>query len=152
MACYEYTKKTKSIGKLYIFLSLLGIPFIVYFTLNSELLFAVIAKYILLALFAILLIIGLIYVFFKGEWLFIINDSYFEYVTPFGKSKCFKVPISEIEKFEIQQSNSVDTVFYTLHLKNNQSYALDTESLVNMSKIEKCLKKLSIKIEYSTVT
>ena len=150
MVCYEHSKRAKSIGKLYILFSIIGVPLTIYFTSNSDLLFALIAKYILFGTFSILLIIGLIYTFFKGEWFLKIDDSFFEYVSPFGKSKCFRVAISEIEKLEIQQSNSVDAVFYILHLKNNQSYSLDTESLVKMSKVEKCLNKLSVKIERTT--
>jgi len=150
MVCYEYTKKIKSIGKFYIYISVIGAPLTIYFTSNySESLFAIGAKYILLAMFAILLIFGLVYIFLKKEWFFKITDSYFEYVTPFRKSRCFKVPISEIEKLEIQDCNSPDTVYYYLHMKNAKKYRLDTESLVSMRKIEKCLTKYSIEIEYS---
>jgi len=150
MVCYEYSKNVKSIGKLYIVMSLIGVPLTLYFTLSSELLFALVAKYILLGMFTILFILGFAYVFLKGEWFIKIDDSYFEYVSPFDKSKSFKISISEIQKLEIQQSNSVDSVFYFLHLKNNKKYHLDTENLMKMSKIEKCLKKLSVEIEYTT--
>ena len=150
MVCYEYSKNVKSLGKLYILMSLIGVPLTLFFTTSSELLFALAAKYILLGMFTILFILGLIYVFLKGEWFIKIDDLTFEYVSPFGKNKTFKVFITEIKKLEIQQSKSLDAVFYYLHLKNNKKYHLDTESLMKMSKIEKCLKKLSVEIEYTT--
>ncbi len=150
MVCYEYSKKVKSIGKLYIVMSLIGVPLTLYFTSSLELLFASVAKYIFLGVFTILFIVGFVYIFLKGEWFIKIDDSNFEYASPFGKNKSFKVSVTEIEKLEIQQSNSVDAVYYYLHLKNNKKYRLDTESLMKMSKIEKCLKKLSVEIEYIT--
>ena len=149
MVCYEYLKSVKSIGKLYILMSIIGVPLTLYFTLNSELFFALIAKYILLVMFAILFIVGFIYIFLKGEWFIRIDDSYFEYISPFGKTKCFKVSVAEIRKLEIQQTGDVESEHYYLYLKNNKKYHLDTESLMKMSKIEKCLKKLSVEIVYT---
>jgi len=150
MTCYEYSKDVKAIGKFYIISSVLGIPLTLYFLSSSNLFFVVVAKYILLGMFIFLALFGLIYIFVKGSWYFKVDNSYFEYVTPFGKSKSFKVPIDEIEKLEIQQSKSVDSVYYYLHLENKQKYQLDSESPASMTKISNCLKEASIKIEYTT--
>ena len=153
MTCYEYTNSAKKIGKLYIYSSVIGIPLTLYFLSDSDIFFAVVANYILLAMFIFLALVGLLYIFFKGNWYFKIDSSHFEYTTPFGKSKCFKILISEIEKLEVQrETNALSEISdtYYLHLKNKQKYQLDTESLASMSKIEKCLKKASIEIEYST--
>ena len=150
MTCYEYSKSSKKIGKFYIYSSIIGIPITLYFLSSSNLLFAIVAKFILLGMFVLLALIGLVYVFFRGSWYFKIDNTHFEYKTPFGESNCFKVQLKEIEKLEIQQSKSVDSTYYYVHLKNNQKHQLDTESLVKMTEIIRCLKEASVIIDYST--
>ena len=42
--------------------------------------------------------------------------------------------LSKIEKLEIQDCNSPDTVYYYLHMKNTKKYRLDTESFSKYAK------------------
>lgn len=79
MTCYEYSKSAKSIGKLYIYFSVLGIPLTLFFLSDTDLLFAVVAKYILLGMFIFFALFGFVYIFFKGNWYFKIDNSHFEY-------------------------------------------------------------------------